>query len=483
MAEYIDPWGGMKQGVQTLREAAESQGLQRARNIQNESNAIDLGMKQQMAPRLQQAVMEDVTANIDASTMQQIGAIAEASRFVKGNPAMAKEIGDKMGVSPEMLMNIKEIEPNIHTLDVGDGNTIVVARDAKGGMKVMKTTDPQLEQKHQYRMEENQAKYAAQLANSLAGIAARGASSGQKVMNRRFQFAGVNSEGKPIIFDTATGKSTLGGIDAEGNAITPEGQLVDTSQGAAPPPQETTTNDGRIYPKKDAAALTGGGKALGDISEAKANAESLKKQTMTYDAMVPIASSLHAQHDRIKEIIKGLSGAPATVLNQPLRALKQYIKGDAAQAAYDMYLTEISNENARLTSGGALSTAQTNVASSEKWHKIHNPNMPLKEMKNLLSETVHSADMRVQSQYDSTKTVHDRLYAGEKELSIAPPKQTIPGFLAKDDPAPGAADRIFSELPPNTQAAVRNTPEYKNAKPGDTFQVKGKSGIITIIKR
>ena len=46
MAEYIDPWGGMKQGVQTLRDAAESQGLQRARNIQNESAAIDLGMKQ-----------------------------------------------------------------------------------------------------------------------------------------------------------------------------------------------------------------------------------------------------------------------------------------------------------------------------------------------------------------------------------------------------------------------------------------------------
>lgn len=471
MAEYIDPWGGMEQGVQTLRDAAESQGMQRTRNIQNESASIDLGMKQAMAPRMQQAAMEDVTARIDASTMQQIGAIAEASRFVRGNPTMAKEIGDKMGVSPEMLMNIKEVEPNIHTLDVGDGNTIVVARDAKGGMKVMKTTDPQLEQKHQYRMEENQAKYAAALANSLAGIAARGATGGQKVMNRRFQVGGVNSEGRPVIFDTVTGKFTVGSIDGEGNAVTPEGQIADDSQGTTPPPQ----GDGTVYPKSAAAALSGNQGAKDKINAMNiAKSPVFANKAITVQAMPVI----------LDEVVKA-----GKKLNYPQAKFagmaQQWMQGQLNDPDLVAYMT--------LRNDALLSIASVmrGTGATDQAHRVEmeamNPTLTPQALDAWIGAQKTALAPRLEA--------YDKIYGKKTPLSqntegtIPPvvPNTQAPATGDTVKAAPPVAttptDRVFSELPPNTQAAVRNTPEYKNAKPGDSFQVKGKSGIITIIKR
>lgn len=174
MAEYVDPWSGLKAGAQTLRDAANSALYQDQQRMQNEKTQMDLDMKRKFQPQTEQLMAEDITTKLNENTLQQIGALAQASDFVRGNPSMAKEIGAKMGVNPDILLKIKQPRPDMYTLDTEDGNTVVVVRDDKGGLKVMKTTDPQLAQKHQYKMDEINSRMQMQLANSLAAIAARG---------------------------------------------------------------------------------------------------------------------------------------------------------------------------------------------------------------------------------------------------------------------------------------------------------------------
>lgn len=183
MADYVDPWSGLKAGVQTLRDASNSALLQDRQRMQNETAQMDLDMKRKFQPQTEQLMAEDITTKLNENTLQQIGALAQASNFVRGNPSMAKEIGTKMGVNPDILMNIKQPRPDMYTLNTDDGNTVVVVRDDKDGLKVMKTTDPQLAQKHQYKMDEINSRMQMQLANTLAGIAARGAQKQQGSSN------------------------------------------------------------------------------------------------------------------------------------------------------------------------------------------------------------------------------------------------------------------------------------------------------------
>lgn len=171
----FNPWEGFVKSAGMVSSIADAQERRRGARIQNDAAEIDLQQKQALAPMAQRAMTEDITNRFDANAVKRIENLHTASRYVQGNPTLAEEVSSRMGVDPQILMNIKAVSPDISTYDMGDGNTVVVARGDDGKMKILKTTDPamafnynlksQLQQeKAGFDMEKAQAMIAGQLA-------------------------------------------------------------------------------------------------------------------------------------------------------------------------------------------------------------------------------------------------------------------------------------------------------------------------------
>lgn len=110
------------------------------------------------------------------------------------------------------------------------------------------------------------------------------------------------------------------------------------------------------------------------------------------------------------------------VMNMGVRALQQGLLGDAGIAAYDMYVSSLETEAAKLAAGGAQSVAQVAEGNRQKWEKIHNKNMPISEMLKLLDETVNEGRARVRSYESQLNKIQKRgeeyrptTKAGEKQ--------------------------------------------------------------------
>jgi hypothetical protein len=113
------------------------------------------------------------------------------------------------------------------------------------------------------------------------------------------------------------------------------------------------------------------------------------------------------QVDRVKALGEELKTFDSRIMNVPLRAVRSKIAGSALQSKYDMYITEIENEIGKLATGSAASISELSVGAQEKWAKIHDKNLSVKDMVSLLEETSKAGKMRmksVESQLQETKT-------------------------------------------------------------------------------
>lgn len=114
-------------------------------------------------------------------------------------------------------------------------------------------------------------------------------------------------------------------------------------------------------------------------------------------AMGSFVTNIDMQIDKISELSKDLKTFNTRLLNVPLRMLRGKITGSPLQSKYDMYLTEIESEIGKLATGSSASIAELSTSAQERWDKIHDKSLSVKDMLSLLEETRAAARMRVKS--------------------------------------------------------------------------------------
>lgn len=136
---------------------------------------------------------------------------------------------------------------------------------------------------------------------------------------------------------------------------------------------------------------------LGEQSDTKSIQGSLNFLDKQLSSMGSFVTNLNSQVDKVSELSKDLKSFDTRLLNIPLRSLRGRIKGSPLQAKYDMYLTEIESEIGKLSSGSSASVAELSEGAREKWAKIHDKNLSVSDMLELLDETKEAANFRQQS--------------------------------------------------------------------------------------
>ncbi|MCR4307649.1 MAG: hypothetical protein NUV80_03740 [Candidatus Berkelbacteria bacterium] len=159
------------------------------------------------------------------------------------------------------------------------------------------------------------------------------------------------------------------------------------------------TKRGSLAPKvfKRAVEINAGLDPRAQQADNAAYKSSLTMQEKQLGQMGSFVKNMGKQIDQVKKISNELSSFDTRLLNVPLRLARGRIAGSAQQVKYDMYLTEIENEIGKLATGSAASISELSVGAQQKWEKIHDKNLSIKDMLSLLEETKNAGLMRMDS--------------------------------------------------------------------------------------
>jgi len=164
---------------------------------------------------------------------------------------------------------------------------------------------------------------------------------------------------------------------------------------------------------------------VGDKAGSKAVAGSLAQQEKQRGAMGGFVRNLDKQVARVEKLSNSLSTFDTRLLNVPLRAVRGRIAGSPDQAKYEMYLTEIESEIGKLATGSTGSVKELSEGAQEKWAKIHDKNLSIKDMLELLKETSHAGHLRMESVQEEIKDTESRAQrvsgSGAVPMNVAAP--------------------------------------------------------------
>ena len=126
-------------------------------------------------------------------------------------------------------------------------------------------------------------------------------------------------------------------------------------------------------------------------------------------AMGSFVKNIDLQVDKVGELADELKTFDTRLLNVPLRAVRGRVAGSPLQAKYDLYLAEIESEIGKLATGSAASIAELSATAQERWAKIHDKNLSVKDMLELLEETRNAAYMRQKSVVDQLEETRTKM--------------------------------------------------------------------------
>ena len=138
----------------------------------------------------------------------------------------------------------------------------------------------------------------------------------------------------------------------------------------------------------------------------KGVSSSILQQQKQRGAAGSFIKNIDAQVDRITEIMGELAKVGRIgirALDMPRRELLKGVVGSGNEAIVEAYLTEISNEIGKLSTNSQASVRELSVDAQEKWAKIHDPALSLRELTKILTETKHMGALRMQSIDDELK--------------------------------------------------------------------------------
>jgi len=167
-----------------------------------------------------------------------------------------------------------------------------------------------------------------------------------------------------------------------------------------------------------------GAEASADTQSFKADAGSLKFNTKQLDASSSFVRTIDNNIDQLEKHIttmsKTLNLDRNRILNMGTRDFNKRLVGVANINIYDMLVSAISTENAKLQAGGAGSVAQVSEGARVDMDKIHDKNLPLSEMLKLMAATRQEGGNRIKALKDTGVEIKQRM-AGGKEPA-APPR-------------------------------------------------------------
>lgn len=202
------------------------------------------------------------------------------------------------------------------------------------------------------------------------------------------------------------------------------------------------------------------GQLLAARSEVAGLKKSIAKQEIGIGAAGSYIRNVGKQVTRLSEhILPNLTQGNVKIFNIPLRLWDDKIVGNATRKAYEMYLTEISNEVARLASSSPQSIAELSVQAQEKWLNIHDPDLSPADIKALIIETEHAVNLR----YDSF--IEERDYGLQRMDEIY------------EDPASRRKVKVKSASEANKrmpEGAIKGKVEKDDGKVVPGYQYKGK---------
>jgi hypothetical protein len=161
------------------------------------------------------------------------------------------------------------------------------------------------------------------------------------------------------------------------------------------------------------------------VGEAKALKGSLNIQERAYGMMTGFVTNLSRQVDRLKEITKDVQRYDTRLANVPLVDWRTRVAGTPYENKIAMYVVEISTEIGKIATGSQASVRELSVQTRERWEKIHDPNLSIKDLIDVMEETKHAANIRKDSSLDAIKDTQKRLKeVGEPlptEITSLPP--------------------------------------------------------------
>lgn len=182
-----------------------------------------------------------------------------------------------------------------------------------------------------------------------------------------------------------------------------------------------------VYPIKEGAGLSAADKdSFVNSGESQATIiatagglrKSIEKQIGNINAMESFVSNMDKQMGRAIEIGNDIASADTRLLNVPIRVFQESIVGNPNRNKFNMYITELESEAARLAAGNPQSIATLPEGLRETWAKIHDKSLSVSDMINLLEETKIAGKLRMDSNKEalkSTKKQLDNLGGGRPE--------------------------------------------------------------------
>lgn len=155
------------------------------------------------------------------------------------------------------------------------------------------------------------------------------------------------------------------------------------------------------------------------------------KQQVNVDFMTSFIENIGKQVARVEYLTKEMEALPRfdmRILNVPLRAARMRIKGTAYENKLSLYIQEISTETAKVAGGATSSVAEPSVSARQKWEKIHDENLSIREMLSLLKETHESGIIRLRTVTDQLEKTRGRKPTGDEgpRQSFAPGQNFAP---------------------------------------------------------
>jgi hypothetical protein len=115
--------------------------------------------------------------------------------------------------------------------------------------------------------------------------------------------------------------------------------------------------------------------------------------------------NIDEQTKLLKEKLPSLRRSNVRIMNMPIRAYLKQIKGSADESIFETYMTELSSEIAKLSTGSTGSVAEVSVGAREKWEQIHDLNLPVSEVMKLVDSLKHLGKVRLKSVDDEIREI------------------------------------------------------------------------------
>jgi len=125
---------------------------------------------------------------------------------------------------------------------------------------------------------------------------------------------------------------------------------------------------------------------------------SLALQQKQRGMMGSFVANLDKQVNRVDKIMTDVvKRVGVRAIDLPLRELRTRVVGSGQEKVVEAYLIEISNEIGKLSTGSSASVRELSTEAQDRWAKIHDPNLSIKELKIILDETKAMGKMRLDS--------------------------------------------------------------------------------------